>query len=380
MAPDDVPQMPIREIAAFESNASAVCTGHGGFVFSCSKSAHVLALHDSNTGDKVVSLEVPAQSPSCIAVSHDGVKCAYGTAAGTVYLWDVIYPTSMESFLPEENFTAAITHLSWHPRGHVLAVATTAGYLYLWDLVVGALLYPVPAHDGPISAVKWTDNGRLLVTAGGTDSTLRIWNPRNVDNLAELSAEAELSPKVKWHTSGINALDTLYDRSRVAISGANDGSVLLSAVKPETAMCGVFHSMTSHTSPVSAVCFAPIESPKPLRAASAATDGSLHLFDMDRLLPMGKFMHSSEVKQLEFSSHADVLFSAAGDTVMAWDARVAPEEENPVTFAGHPAPVDAFSITNHGASLVTACQDGVLRSFDMRYPAGDAPVFSVDAK
>lgn len=381
MVQDDPPELPVRTTDAFQNtSADAIQTGHGSFVFACSKTSHKLSLHDTSTGDEVISLNVPAQSPSVVAVAADGVKAAYGTATGAVYVWDVMYPSSMESFRPEEDAGAPVTALEWHPRGHVLAVATSSGNLYLWDLVVGALLYPVLAHEGPISAVKWTANGRLLVTTGGSDATLRVWNPRNVENLAELSQQTEPN-NLKWHTSGIRCLDTLDDMSRVAVTGSADGSVLLSVLKPES-MCGVFHAMSSHASgtPVTAVRFAPLQSPKPLRSASASRDGIVQLFDMDRRLPMGKFDHGKEVVQLEFSQNADVLFSAAGDTVRAWDARVAPEEENPIAFGGHPGKVTSFAITNAGASLVTACEDGKLRSFDMRYPSGDPPSAQAEVK
>lgn len=384
MSPEDPPQQPERATQAYEGGAvDAVQTGHASFVFSCSKTAHKMSLHDTNTGDEVISLSAPAQSPSVIAVAADGVKAAYGTATGAVYVWDVMYPTTMESFRAEEDSGAPVTALEWHPRGHVLAVATAAGNLYLWDLVVGALLYPVVAHDGSVSAVKWTANGRLLVTAGAADGVMRVWNPRNMDNLATLSSESERSKDdLRWHPGGIRCLDTLDDMSRVAITGSIDGTVLLSVLKPES-MCGVFHAMPSHASgtPVTAVRFAPLKSPKPLRSASASRDGVVQLFDMDRRMPMGKFNHrDQEVVQLEFSENADVLFSAAGETVRAWDARVAPEEENPITFGAHAGKVTSFAITNAGASLVTACADGKLYTFDMRYPAGEPPSTQAEVK
>lgn len=339
-----------------------------------------MSLHDTNTGDQVIALDAPTQSPSCIAVASDGVKAAYGTATGAVYVWDVMYPSSMESFRPEEDAGSNVTALEWHPRGHVLAVATAAGNLYLWDLVVGALLYPVVAHKGAIASVKWTANGRLLVSVGRDDSVLRVWNPRNVDQLGEISHLSEHNKDdLRWHSQGIRCLDTLHDMSQVGLTGGADGTVLLSVLKPES-LCGVFHAMPSHApaTPVTAVRFAPLQS-KPLRSASADADGVVQLFDMDRRLPMGKFDHAGEVVQLEFSDNADVLFSAAGNTVRAWDARVAPEEESPVTFAPE-AKVNAFAITNGGASLVTACDNGKLLSFDMRYPAGEAPSAQPDVK
>lgn len=375
----DPPVAPTRTLPLYESAATSLQTGHAAFVFSCSRDDHKLCLHDTNSGDPIISLETPADNPTAVAVSSDAEKAAYSTANGTVYIWDVLYPTSMESFRPEEDSVFEITSMSWHPRGHVLAVASSSGNIYLWDMVVGALLYPVPAHTGSVTKVAWTANGRLLVSVGA-DSAMRVWNPRNVDQLGELTAESEDKPGVKWHTGGIRALDTLYDLSRVAITGAQDGSVMLSVLKPE-AMCGVFHVMTPHKSPVSTVRFAPLTSPKPLRAASASTTGSINLFDMDRRLPMGSFNHKGgEVSQLEFSAHADVLFSAAGNTVIGWDARVAPEEERPITFgAGERedvSAVSAFTLTNAGTGLVTACADGKLRVYDVRYPSGQVP--SVD--
>ncbi|PXF47325.1 POC1 centriolar protein-like [Gracilariopsis chorda] len=370
---DAPPQIPSRTLRAFSAPASALQNGHAGFVFSCSRAADKLSLHDTNSGDRIISLDAPAQRPSRIAVSADGVKCAFATATGAVYIWDVLYPTSMESFRPDEDNSSPVTDLAWHPRGHVLAVATEAGNIYLWDHVVGALLFPLPAHTGSISAVRWTAHGRLLVTVGASDTLLRVWNPRNVNNLADVSASSEHTTPAKWHVGGITCLDTLQDMSRVAITGAPDGSVLLSVLKPES-QCGVFASMNSHDAPVHCVRFAPIGSPRPLRSASAADDGSIHLFDMERRLPMGKFSHANKpVVQLEFSHHADVLFSAAGDTVIAWDARVAPEEEPPITFGAHQHAVNSFALVNSGANLVTACEDGMLRTYDMRYPSGEPP-------
>lgn len=373
MAENDPPVQSVRSLDLYKSPVSDLCTGHAAFVFSCSKGDDKLCLHDTTSGDAIISLDVsPAESPTKVAVSADAVKAAYGTATGALYMWDVLYPATMESFRPDEDATAEITALAWHPRGHVLAVATASGTLYLWDLIVGTLLYPITAHNGPVTSVAWTANGRILVSVGA-DATMRVWNPRNVDTLGELNAESEEKPDVKWHSAPIRALDTLSDMSRVAISGADDGSVLLSVLKPET-LCGVFHVMESHKTAVTATRFAPLDSPKPLRAASAAVDGTINLFDMDRRLPMGSFTHEGgAVRQLQFAHQADALFSAAGDTIVAWDARVAPEEESPVTFAGCTDGVSGFALTNDGAGLVAACGDGSLRVFDVRYPSGHVP-------
>lgn len=391
---------------------NAVGAGKGGFLFSACSGANRMCLHDANEAAEVVSLEAQGQRPASVAISRDAVKVAFGTGAGAIYLWDVLYPTAMESFRTEDSVAAgAITKMAWHPRGHVLAAASEAGVVHLWDMVVGALLFPFPCHEGPIADIAWTGNGRMLLTAG-QDGALRAWSPRDVEFMGSVSRDDEdlasnslipggrsdshgrnsqprrsrqvhingdsenelrAPPSVRWHSSAITCLDVMLDMSRVAITGGDDGSVLLSVLKPEQG-CGVFHAMPSHSAPVTTVKFSDLECPKPLRSASGAEDGTIFLFDMDRRLPMSKFLHSGgRVEKLLFTPSADVLFSAAGTTVHAWDARVSPEEAPSVCFGGHDKAVLDFTVVNAGATVAAACEDGKLRLYDMRYPAGVAP-------
>lgn len=392
---------PARSVPVSTGSVGAIGTGaKGGFIFTASPSSDKMTLHDVNSSSEVVALEAADQAPRCVSVSHDALKVAFGTSAGAVYLWDILYPTTMESFRTEDSVAAgAISHTTWHPRGHVLAAASEAGVVYLWDMVVGALLFPVPCHDGPIAGLKWTANGRLFLTAGGspevngTSGALRAWSARDVEFVGSVTADDDGKQKVQeknpddpgfrpisvaWHKSELTCLDAMVDMSRVAITGAKDGSVLLSVLKPEQG-CGVFLALPSHKAAVTAVKLSPLDCPKPLRAAASSADGCVKLFDMDRRLPMDQFTHKGgSVSKLEFSDNADVLFSAAGKTVVAWDCRVAPDEAAPVEFGGHGKKVNDFAIVNGGATLVSACDDGKLRLHDMRYPKGEAPKFDLE--
>jgi WD40 repeat protein len=392
-----VQELPSKELDLVPGvPVTAVGAGKAGFVFTVSGAADKLTLHDVNEAAEVVALEAPGQAPACVAVAHDAVKVAFGTAKGAVYMWDVLYPTTMESFRTEDAIAAgAVTSLAWHPRGHVLAAASESGVVHLWDMVVGALLFPAPCHAGPIAGIAWTANGRLLLTAGaceeaGGAGALRAWSPRDVEFMGSVTGDHEEGgegtvgrgagklPAAAWHKAELTCLDAMVDMSRVAVTGARDGSVLLSVVKPEQG-CGVFHAMQSHRAAVTKVRFSSLDGPKPLRVASAAADGSISLFDLDRRLPMAAFAHDKKaVTKLEFSDNADVLFSAGGTTVRAWDSRVSPEEEPAVEFGGHGENLNDFAIVNGGATLVTACGDGKVRIYDMRWPSGEAPIFALN--
>jgi WD40 repeat protein len=421
---------------------SALGAGNAGFVFSACAASSKMSLHELNEPAEIVSLAAPDERPASVAVAADVVKVAFGTGSGAVYVWDVLYPTAMESFRAKDDTLGssdkstapgpAVTALAWHPRGHVLAAASASGALHVWDMVVGALIVPAPdAHAGSITGLAWTGNGRILLSAGH-DGALRAWSPRNLELVGSITrddqnksdreeeklehaypdgddgkSEPRSSPSVMensgntphaaaraaasgqlpegdvktpistvgWHVSELTCLDAMADMSRVAITGGRDGAVLLSVLKPEQA-CGVFHAMPSHKAPVTVVKLADLDCTRPMRAASAADDGIVHLFDMDHKLPMGKFAHpGGSVVKLDFNRSADVLFSAAGSTVRAWDARASPEEEPPICFSGTDAKISDFVIYNNGATMACACDDGHIRLFDMRYPTGDAPTF-----
>lgn len=381
-------EMPSKEIKVSPGTpCSAIAAGKPGFVFTANGAASKMTLHDLSDGVEVVGIEAKDESPGCLSVSHDDVKVAFGTAKGAVFLWDVMYPTTMESFRTEDSVAAGpITSLAWHPRGHVVAAASETGVVHLWDMVVGALLFPVPCHSGAIADLAWTANGRLLLTAGACDETpnspgaLRAWSPRDVEfmgsvtadeggNAPPVGAQGQKLPSVAWHTSPLTCLDAMVDMSRVALTGAKDGSVLLSVLKPEQG-CGVFHAMQAHRAAVTDVRLCSLDAPKPLRAASAAADGSVHLFDMERRLPMASFSHDKKsVGKIQFTENADCLLSSAGATVVAWDSRVSPEEEPAIEFGGHGKKVNDFALVNGEKGVVAACDDGLLRLYDMRWPS-----------
>lgn len=47
---------------------------------------------------------------------------------------------------------------------------------HVWDL---------RGHDGPVTTVKLNKDGRYCMTCGGTDRTVRLWNPQRADGTGE---------------------------------------------------------------------------------------------------------------------------------------------------------------------------------------------------
>lgn len=331
--------------------------------------------------------------PTCVSTAFDYGKGAFGTSSGEIFIWDVSFPAVFESFRTElhkkqqetpstDNPMPAgdgITCMSWHPRGHVLATGSTAGNLTVWDMCLGNPAFGIPkAHGDTITSLTWTGHGKQLITVS-SDNELRLWNSRRSEIIGVI--EGKEKPEM-WHTGGITVVDALPDLSRVALTGGKDGTTFLSVLKPgEKEGMGVFSALSKHASEITAVKMGPLECAKPMRCTSASKDGQIHLFDMERKLPMAKFLHETDstgdndtgVVQLEFNNNGDVLFSAAGNCVKAWDSRAVKDEMPEISFDTD-SKVSSFSISNDGSNIMLGCQDGSMRCFDMRYPVGNPPL------
>ncbi len=352
-----------------ENGPMYVSPGTGFFSFAGDARTGKVGLWDLKSGESMVQHQLKDDDrPSCVATAHDACKGAFGTASGEIFIWDVCFPAVLESF--SSGPPDAVTSLSWHPRGHVLAAGNASGKLTVWDMILGSPAFQT-SHGAEITGLKWSGHGRQLISIG-TDNELKLWNTRRAEVSAIIDGSADKTPD-SWHTGGITCIDTLPDMSRVALTGGADGTAFLSVLKPnEKEGIGPFCSLPKHTDAVSAVVMGPLECKKPLRCATGGKDKSIKLFDMEMKLQMGMFVHKGDdgVSQLEFNHNGDVLFSSAGNSVVAWDSRAVKEEEPEVTFETD-SPVSSFCIANDGASIIIGCDDSKLRCFDVRYPTGD---------
>lgn len=88
-----------------------------------------------------------------------------------VRLWDV-QTASVTRLL--SGFEAAVCRAVFAPSGALVAAVAADGHVALWDLG-GDLLWRRRAHDDVATAVEFSQDGQLLVTAS-SDGTARSWN------------------------------------------------------------------------------------------------------------------------------------------------------------------------------------------------------------
>ena len=111
-----------------------------------------------------------------MAINPDGTLLTGGGLDGHAWLWDV-HTGSEIGWLRVE--VGAVQAMAFSPDGTLLAVAGTAGPVCLWDVPAGqqreALL---TRHEGSVSSVAFSPDGTGLVTGGGQDGTVRLWDVR----------------------------------------------------------------------------------------------------------------------------------------------------------------------------------------------------------
>jgi WD40 repeat protein len=143
----------------------------------------------------------------CVAFSPDGKTLAAGLETGEVRLFDVASGWQVAT-LPREEHSGRARWLGFHPEGQSLVVAgplTTDNEVFVWDLATRAKPRRLTGHNSEVLSAAWRADGKLLITAGAIDGTVRLWDlsgkrprsraldviPKNVDWLHGISLSPE---------------------------------------------------------------------------------------------------------------------------------------------------------------------------------------------
>jgi serine/threonine protein kinase len=164
----------------------------------------------------------------------------------------------------------------------------------------GALLYTYKQHTGPVMAVAWSPDGRLIASASD-DETIQLWESHNGKSLAT-------------YLSGIvRALAWARDSRYLAI-GSKDKTVQIW----DTRAGKLFVAYTPHKLWVRAVAW----SPDGRYLASSSDDNTIQVWDVTKGKPLMTYRgHSDSVCALAWSPDSARIASASDDnTVHVWQA------------------------------------------------------------
>jgi WD40 repeat protein len=120
---------------------------------------------------------LPIPGAWCVAISPDGKSVVAGGNGAVLRRWDTATGQTLADWRDEKALQ--VRCVSFHPAGRLLATTrfgTQDGSISLWNLDNLRDVRRLEGHPGGILCCAWRADGRLLVSVGAADDTVRLWD------------------------------------------------------------------------------------------------------------------------------------------------------------------------------------------------------------
>lgn len=224
----------------------------------------------------------------------------------------------------------AIADADWHPDGKRVALATWAGHIRIYELTPEGfrLLVLIPAHIKSATAVKWSPDGKSLVSTG-QDARVRLW-----------SSAGRLIHDFKGYKGPVTDVSWKPDGRQFVTVGNNR----LLRIWNVDGTAGP--TMKGHTGVVLAVDW----HPDGTLIATGSADKGVRIWSMDTKESKIATGHTDRVTTVEWSTDGKSLASGSWDkTVRIWTRDGTPQK----TIEGYDARVHDLAWTADGKSIAT---------------------------
>jgi len=193
---------------------------------------------------------------NALDLRFDGNYLLSASADGELRFWDVETGDCLKIL---QGHRREILDCAFHPAGNLAASCGEEGVL-LWDLTTGLPLSTLTGHRGAVRCVRWTGDGRKLLS-GGADSSIRLSNPVNGRTIQTLEFPA-----------GIECME-IGSEDRFLFCGDTRGEIHLVDLKNRQVIAvNSRHRGRIHDLALTANC---------RRCCSASADGSVRIWYLD---------------------------------------------------------------------------------------------------
>jgi periodic tryptophan protein 2 len=134
----------------------------------------LIKIWDVASGFHIATFTEHASAVTASAYSKRGNILFTSSLDGSVRAWDMLRYRNFRTFTAPQRLSFAC--LAVDPSAEVVCAASHDSFdIHLWSVQTGALLDQLSGHEGPISTLAFTPDGRYLVS-GSWDRTIRVWS------------------------------------------------------------------------------------------------------------------------------------------------------------------------------------------------------------
>ncbi|MCL2347778.1 MAG: protein kinase [Planctomycetaceae bacterium] len=236
-----------------------------------------------------------------VDLTSDGRFAVSGSWDLSLRLWNVATKETIRKF---DEKIRSVNSVIFSPNARTVAASTALGHVYLIDPVTGKTLQSWVAHEGSANSVRFSRDGRYLVT-GGDDGKVRIWDMTD-KKLRSFEIAENISPiTAVWPTTTL---------SRIA-AASRDGVIRWFGVgrKPEKSL----FEWKGHLAAITSL----VMTPDDRWIISGSKDKTVRIWDVKtQKTAKSLVLHTGSVTDIALDLSASRLLSAGEDgTVRLWN-------------------------------------------------------------
>jgi hypothetical protein len=251
----------------------------------------------------------------------------------------------------QEGLEQGVCRLAWSPVGEYVACGCEDGSLHLWQLEDEQKLHTRPAHQGRITGLVFSPDGRFLASADYDEPALRLWSlpeMQQIDCLSIASIELAVSHDSRSIVGGSLRDLWIWDLEENQIrylEGLRDSSGYF------TEMVGLALSPDSRS------------------ALLGGYDGTISILDLQTGVATVNLEHRGAEEDpdwltcVAYSPDGRWILSGGGLTMRLWDVAGASQV---ALFEGHNGPVESLCFCRDGMLALSGGRDKTVRLWKIK--------------